>query len=509
MADIAWCGSKKHLMAFTLVGFIAGCGGGSGGGSDGGSGEGPGSTPTPTVTTSPTPTVTTTPTPTVTATPTPTVTATPTPTSTPDPSPTISPSPTVSPSQTPSPTPTATPTPSPSPEPRAELKSEKRGLAYGHHSPNDLSALQNGMSWWYNWSVVPDNAVSSSYADYGMEFVPMAWNGEFNETQLRNYLDQHPDVKYLLGFNEPNFAEQANLTPQQAAAAWPTLEAIAHDYNLKLVAPAVNYSPGNVDIPGTDDDWDPWLYLDAFFEACEGCQVDYIAVHCYMKYSGAFEWFIGEFERYGKPVWVTEWASWDEGGPANVGEQIDYLTSTVRWMEANPNVYRYSWFIGRTDGGASEFPYLDILGEDGTLTPMGKVYTGIPSAGYVYPVPGRLEAESAHRQTGFQHEITEDVSGNVNLGWTDNEDWLEFEIEVESSASYALSVRVATESSDRAIDVMLDGEQLTTIDFGNTGGLQSWQTVTVQTPLAKGQHTLRLVATTGGFNLNWIEISAL
>ena len=28
----------------------------------------------------------------------------------------------------------------------------KRGIAYGYHSPNDLEVLSPEISWWYNWS---------------------------------------------------------------------------------------------------------------------------------------------------------------------------------------------------------------------------------------------------------------------------------------------------------------------------------------------------------------------
>ncbi len=31
--------------------------------------------------------------------------------------------------------------------------SQKRGVAYGHHSPNDMKALSPEISWWYNWSI--------------------------------------------------------------------------------------------------------------------------------------------------------------------------------------------------------------------------------------------------------------------------------------------------------------------------------------------------------------------
>ena len=48
-------------------------------------------------------------------------------------------------------------------------------------------------------------------------------------------------MKYLLGFNEPNFKNQANMTPAQAVEVWPRLEAIAEEFGLGLVGLAVNY----------------------------------------------------------------------------------------------------------------------------------------------------------------------------------------------------------------------------------------------------------------------------
>lgn len=363
--------------------------------------------------------------------------------------------------------------------------------------------MQGKVKWWYNWAVTPESAVASEYVNYGFEFVPMAWNGNFNETALRTYLSNHPEVEYLLGFNEPNFLEQANLTPQQAADLWPRLEAIADDYNLKLVAPAVNYSPGNVDIPGTEDDWSPWEYLDAFFEACEGCRVDYIAVHCYMKYSGAFEWFIGEFEKYNKPIWVTEWAAWDEGGPNNVGEQMDYLASTVRWLEANSSVHRYSWFIGRTSGGASAHPYIDILAGNGVLTPLGGLYTAIPSTEYRYSIPGKLEAEGAHSQSKFTHRTTTDSSGYVDLVST-NAAWAEYKIHVSEAGTYEFNLRLINTLADRKIDILVDSAALVSIDLDQSS---NWQTYTTSASLTAGDHTLRIEADLASVIINWIEIS--
>lgn len=383
--------------------------------------------------------------------------------------------------------------------------SDKRGLAYGQFSPADLAATQGKIKWWYNWGTTPEPAVINNYTDYGYDFVPMTWNGSFNEAELRNFLDTHPDVKYLLGFNEPNFGEQANLTPLEAAALWPTLEAIAQDYNLKLVAPAVNYAPGNVDIPGTDDDWSPWQYLDAFFAACVDCQVDYIAVHSYMKYAGAFEWYIGEFERYNKPIWVTEWAAWDDGGPANMGEQMDYLADTVRWLENNDMVYRYSWFLGRSNGGYEQFPYLDILAEDGALSPLGSIYTSIPATDYRYQLPSYIEAEGAHRLSGFKHQATTDNAGLAHLS-AQTGNFVEYDLNLASAGEYSIKLRLASLTNSSLV-VKLDGNTIYTLTDFSTTSFEQWRTF-ISTPVnfSAGEHVLRIEAA-GNFVFNWLEIS--
>src|SRR4030042_2145427 len=111
----------------------------------------------------------------------------------------------------------------------AQTQSSKKGIAFGYLTEADMAEISEGMSWWYNWAVVPENGVKDVFEGYDMHFVPMTWNGLFNETSLRPFYESHPDAKYLLGFNEPNFTTQANLTPREAAALWPKLEAIAKD----------------------------------------------------------------------------------------------------------------------------------------------------------------------------------------------------------------------------------------------------------------------------------------
>jgi hypothetical protein len=259
-------------------------------------------------------------------------------------------------------------------------RSFKRGICYGYHSPADMAAIAPGVSWWYNWAVTPENSVADTFQDLNMEFVPMAWNGGFDQARLRTFLQSHPDVKYILGFNEPNFISQANMTPSAAAAAWPALEAIADEFGLEIVGPAVNFCGDCVSENGTVYT-DPVDYLDDFFAACSDCRVDYIAVHNYMCYQSALEWYIGNFYKYGKRIWLTEFACWDQ--PASVVTrqfQIDYMRDAVAALESDTMVFRYAWFIGRT-GNIDSYPYQSIFAEaPGVLTELGSQYVDLPAA---------------------------------------------------------------------------------------------------------------------------------
>jgi hypothetical protein len=383
---------------------------------------------------------------------------------------------------------------------------QKRGISYGYHSPQDLAVLQPEISWWYNWSVEPEATVANVYETYGFDFVPMAWNGDFNETKLRAFLSAHSNTKYLLAFNEPNFRDQANMTPSQAAAVWPKLEAIARDFNLKIVGPAVNYC-GNCVTENGVTYYDPFKYLDDFFAACKNCKVDYIAVHCYMNSVSALAWFIGEFERYGKPIWLTEFAGWEQNGNiTKLNDQINYMIGAVDYLEWNPRVYRYAWFIGR-GSGASVYPYIDLLGANGTLTELGKAYKQMPvhKATTVIDIPATIEAENYNAMSGIFLEKTSDISGFANVGYIDSGDWLEYRVRTSKDASFLMTFRIAA-TKDASFEVWINGIRAFTQTISNTGGWQIWQNFTNRLQLHAGTHSIRLKAITEGFNLNWFKL---
>lgn len=386
---------------------------------------------------------------------------------------------------------------------QAQDKSYKRGIAYGYHSEADMQAASQGISWWYNWAAQPEKSVRDNYIDYNMDFTPMAWNGE-GISGLEAFLPMDSKIRYILGFNEPNFQAQANMTPTQAAAAWGPLEDIADLHDLPLVSPAVNYCGSCVSENGTTYS-SPFTYLDDFFSACAECRVDHIALHCYGG-GNSIVGYIDEARKYGKPIWVTEFAAWDNSvnSPA---DQSKYLAGTVNFLERDPDVYRYSWFIGRTSGGPSTYPYLDLYGADGQLTPLGQLYIDIPvyDPEYAFPIPGRIEMEEYYLMKGIFAEPTDDIEGFMNIGWTDDGDWADYKIQVSETGLYKLHARYAGTNSG-AMEFLVDGESAAVLQTPSTGGWQNWQTKSTAIHLDAGEHMLRMRVTDDGFNLNWLEL---
>lgn len=387
----------------------------------------------------------------------------------------------------------------------SQTKSKKRGMAYGYHSVADMAAISNNVSWWYNWSISPDPKVASVYQDYGMDFVPMTWNGAFNEAGLRAYYSSHPDAKYLLGFNEPNFKTQANMTPSQAAAVWPRLEKIAQDFGLKIVGPAVNWADQPV-IENGITYTDPVAYLDAFFAACPDCQVDYIAVHNYMCYAGALSSDIARYKKYKKPIWLTEFACWDQP-TITLAMQKDYMMGAIDYLEGDTTIFRYSWFTGRMN---AREPYLELFQPlSGQLTELGKLYLNfnpVHDPNSYSPIPARLEAENYSTQSGISIQKTSDISGTYNVGWIDPNDWMEFNVEVATEEDYTVYFRIASNASTN-LELRENNVTLKTLAIPYSGGWQSWRTLKTTLHLTAGNHKLRVFTNKGQFNLNWIELT--
>jgi hypothetical protein len=233
----------------------------------------------------------------------------------------------------------------------------KRGIA-ANTAPGP--AFSPAVGWWYDWSLTHSAASP-------LEFVPMMWGS----SSLTGALPA--GAKYVLGFNEPNFMAQSNLTPQQAAADWPMIESKARAAGIPIVSPAMNFCGPAASCNGTD----PYQYLKDFFAACTGCQVDYVAVHWYNCDLPSLEDYLEPggnlegFEQFGKPIWLTEFSC---NSSASAADQEAYMRAAIPYLESNPNVYRYSWF------SADPIPNAKLVNADGSPTALGQVYMSLPGA---------------------------------------------------------------------------------------------------------------------------------
>ncbi|TXD52708.1 carbohydrate-binding protein [Polaribacter sp. IC066] len=346
----------------------------------------------------------------------------------------------------------------------------------------------------------------------------MAWNS-IDKNALRSYVDSHPNCEYLLAFNEPNLTDQANMTPRQAALKWDNVKSIADELDLKIISPAMNY--------GTLANYsDPIVWLDEFFSLVPLKDIEGISIHCYMPSAAALKSYIERFKKYGKPIWLTEFCAWDglNQNTFNPEGQQKYLCDVFNYLESDPDVYRYAWFIPRT-GNVTAFPYMSLLTRSSNvvLTELGNIFVQMSSQDKtIYYVENQLiEAE---------HYSSISIADGLNGGWvtgprvkstTDNledtnktlelynflpKQWVEYQFEIDQSKDFVLELRYAC-FVDADINIEVDGKLETNSVLQNTGYNFVWSNADIPIKLSSGKHTIRIYLNKGTFNLNWLKIT--
>lgn len=390
-------------------------------------------------------------------------------------------------------------------------KSSKRGVSYSFNQfpHEDVATLAPFISWCYNWGSQPSSAEISNLLDNAqIEYIPMAWNG-VNEAQIRAYKQSHPECEYILAFNEPNLRDQANMTPQQAAEKWPALKNLADELGLKIVSPAMNYGT----LAGYSD---PVKWLDEFFTLVPKTDMCAIALHCYMAGAGAMYEFIHRFEKYGMPIWMTEFCAWDKPAPGSVSAQIDYMNEAVIMMEAEPMVERYAWFIPRGNGAVDSYPYMQLLSKTdiGALSPQGEVYAGLTSLDKVTWLPSSAPilpntysncsaAESIKNgsyEAAMHLQPTTDNSGVLMMTGFITGKWVEYQIDVVTDVNTMVLRYEGVTGSKLTISV--DGEEKTQVSVPWTEN--RWDTMEIDLPVSAGHHVVRL-AVDGHIYYNWFK----
>jgi hypothetical protein len=110
--------------------------------------------------------------------------------------------------------------------------------------------------------------------------------------------------------------------------------------------------------------------------------------------------------------------------------------------------------------------------------------------------------------SGVQTEATTDTGGGLNVGWIDAGDWMDYNVNVSTAGSYTVGFRMASGASGGTIQLRNSGGTvLCSAIVGGTGGWQTWTTVNATATLPAGTQTLRLHASTGGYNINWVQFA--
>jgi len=235
--------------------------------------------------------------------------------------------------------------------------STKRGAAYNDVSTVTPLAETGTVSWAYNWVFTTDTGLPS-----GIEYVPMLWGTSFFGgwlSGIETILSSGSD--YIMGFNEPDMASQANMSPSEAAGYY--MQYITpFSGSAKLISPAVTSS---------SSDGEGLSWFEEFMTDCSSCNITGLAVHWYGDSIDDFTSFVDDAvstaSTYGlEEVWITEFAlSADTSGVVDQSTTADFVTQAVTYMDAQSSVTRYAYFMCAED----------YLLTDGALNSVGSAYT--------------------------------------------------------------------------------------------------------------------------------------
>lgn len=414
----------------------------------------------------------------------------------------------------------------------------KRGLSWDERAlplqAPHVELLTPGVDWIYTWGNTPWHP--ELYGGNSVAFAPMCWNDNFDEAAIRSYLSEHPETRYLLGFNEPNFSSQAAMTPAQAAATWPRLEAIARDFGLKLVAPALNFTAEQVG----GRLWNPYDWLDEFFRLYPTAKADCLALHCYMNWYSACTWYATEYiysdlynpaktDVYGRyphlvafldafksehghfpPMMLTEFCAWEnDGSISGVDFQIDQMTQKLQKLEQSELVEGYAWFMG--NGNAAEYPYWSIIANnsaDSGLSDLGKVYVHMSKFDRSrFYAPGEVvQAKDYVEATTDQVQIKVRPNSEAGSAYPLQIEippggWNQYRISPDHDGEHTFTLHMRTEA-DISLMFYLDNNRTLNALLPSTAGL--WADRTFTAALEAGEHDIMLY--NGGstpITLNW------
>jgi len=136
--------------------------------------------------------------------------------------------------------------------------------------------------------------------------------------------------------------------------------------------------------------------------------------------------------------------------------------------------------------------------------------------GVAYNVTAANGSANSYRSDGVDLEATADTQDNTgagayDIGWTTPGQWFKYTVNAATAGTYTLSFRVSSPYGitdalhiDNASGTNLSGS----VAVPNTGGYQTWTTVTASVTLTAGTQTLTVDQDSNGWNLHYITFAS-
>ncbi|WP_167616720.1 carbohydrate-binding protein [Maribellus sediminis] len=130
-----------------------------------------------------------------------------------------------------------------------------------------------------------------------------------------------------------------------------------------------------------------------------------------------------------------------------------------------------------------------------------------------FEIPGKIQAEDAFKNSGFELEACEDIGGGMNIAYANDGDYLDYLVHVSKAGTYQVNFRVATSDGAPQLLLMNSYEDRMVanklLKISTTGGWQNWETQSVTAALPEGKMIIRLFSRAGEYNLNWFSFDLL
>ena len=212
---------------------------------------------------------------------------------------------------------------------------------------------------------------------------------------------------------------------------------------------------------------------------------------------------------------------WNNGGTApSVSFAFDALMQMAENAKIQNCIYRKdvidAMFRQVKDSTTIPFSIQSIPGvvnaSDFDLGRHGRAYMDIDNADY-HVSSGTYTAWNSgytYRNDGADigSSFDAEVSSTINyIGWTADNEWLQYTVNVDTTAAYTVKFRYAATDDESKIRLLLNDADITgALSLPSTGGYQSWRTLTInEVILYKGQQKIKVLFEKGGANLGYIR----